>query len=452
MGTAAWVNAGQAIRRPGPWRRLQQGPELVWPSRAWTSRAAVPPRTDLTPTRSRLLSVRLGFAGLSSDVTSGDPPDPTIGVGAGFVVQMVNSAVRIWTTDGVSRADYPLATFAGAASPDVSDPWIVFDPASGRWFASVVDVARATVQVIVSTGSDPTGPWKVYSHPTGSCPDQPSLGVSGNFVVVGYSAFAAPCRADPPRYLGGALLVYDKQQLLDGSDARAVDWGPRPDLSPVAAVSLTRGSAVAVGLVSPPFVGGPTYLAVLSMPGPTIRRLPIGALTTPPPAAQPGTSQPIETNDVRIISAVAERGTLWLAGNDGCVPRGDRQLRSCLRIIRVEKSGISLDTDIGARGRDFFYPALAPTGNGELVVVHGFSSPAAHPSLSAFAITPGNHRTPAVTIAAGTASALSSRFGDYFGAAADSGGRVWVTGEITLDPVSPSWATAIAALATQRVR
>src|SRR5262249_31755789 len=195
-----------------------------------------------------------------------------------------------------------------------------------------------------------------------------------------------------------------------------------------------------------------TYLAVLNMPGPTITRLPIASLTPPPPAAQAGTSRPIETNDVRIISAVADGRTLWLAGNDGCVPRGDGQARSCLRIMAVAKGRLSLATDVGAKGRDLFSPSLAPTLNGEVVVVHGFSSPATHPSLSAFAITPGNHRTASVTIAEGSAPALSGRFGDFFGAAADSSGRVWVTGESTFDSVSPNWQTTVASLTTQRAR
>ena len=452
LGTAVWMDAGQAVKSQGPWKRLFQGRELEWPSKAWTSGAVVSPPTELKRTQSGKLSVGLDFAGLSSADTSGDPPDPVIGVGSGFVVQMVNTAVRIWTADGVVRADYPLASFFAASSPDVSDPSIVFDPADERWFAPVVDVAGEAVRVAVSSGSDPTGPWRVYSHASGSCPDQPSLGISGNFVVLGYSAFALPCRADSPRYLGGALFVYEKQQLLDGSEARAVDWGPRPDLSPVAAVSLTRGPAIAVALVSPPLAGGPTYLAVLTMPGPTITRLPITSLTPPPRAAQAGTSLPIETNDVRIISAVADQRTLWLAGNEGCVPRGDRQPRSCLRIIAVTKGQISLDTDVGAKGRDLFYPALAPTVDGEVVVVHGFSSRGAYPGLSAFAIAPGNHRTPSVAIAEGTAPTLSTRFGDYFGAAAGSHGRVWVTGESTVGPASLRWGTTVASLTAKRAR
>jgi hypothetical protein len=410
------------------------------------STAVLATRADPALTSSQTLSVARSFPGLSSTETRGDPPDPVIGAGAGFVVQIVNSAVRVWTDDGIARADYPLASFAESSSADVSDPRVVFDSDSGRWFASVVDVARATVQLAVSQTSDPTGAWTVYSHATGSCPDQPSLGVGRDLVVVGYTAYSLPCRSEsPPSYLGGALFAYDKQQLLAGLVPQAADWGPRLDFSPVTAVT-SGGTAIAVALVTPMPTGGPTYLELLGgrPPDLTITHLPIDPLTPPPGGAQPGTTREIETNDDRILSAVVDGSTLWLAGNDGCVPPRDTHLRSCLRIIAVTGSRITLDADVGAKGQDFFYPALAPGGNGDLVVVHGASSRTTNPSLAALAITSAGRRTRAVAVARGALPILSDRFGDYFGAAADADGRVWVTGETA----APSgWATTVASIA-----
>jgi hypothetical protein len=427
-------------------------PELVWQS---GSRNTAWPGSVLAHAAALKVSVLSTFAGVSSADTQGDPPDPIVGVGAGFVVQMVNSAVRVWTTDGVARATYPLASFVDAASDDVSDPRIVFDPTSGRWFASAVDVARASVQIAVSAGSDPTGPWTVYSHANGSCPDQPSLGISPSSVVVGYGAYSAPCRSDPaPSYLGGASFVYDKQQLLDGAAAQAVDWGPRPDLSPLDTPGLTNGPATALGFATPRRYG-PTYLAIVRLePQPTVDLVPIRALTPPPPAEQADARLPVETNDVRILSAAFSRQTLWLAGNDSCVPPRDNELRSCLRIIAVTKNRIGFDADIGSRDANDFYPALAPDRAGNMVVVHGFSSHTAYPGLSAFAITPRQRRTREVVLAQGAGPSLSNRFGDYSGAATDTGGRVWVTGETGAlpDGDASTWATTVASLSTQLVR
>jgi hypothetical protein len=369
-----------------------------------------------------------------------------IGVGSGFVVQMVNSLVRVWTTDGLLRATYPAASFFQAETEDVSDPQVVFDRASQRWFASVVDVSRASVQLAVSGSSDPTGPWTVYSHSAGSCPDQPSLGVGDRLVVVGYGAYSTPCRSDSSSYLGGALFTYDKQQLLAGPAPQALDWGPRPDLSPV-----TASGDRAVALVAPGPAGGPTYLEIVGLePNVTVSRLPIRTLFPPPPAAQAGTSLPVETNDVRILSAITRGKKLWLAGNDGCVPPRDSLPRSCLRLIAVTGNRVMLDADIGSKARDFFYPALALDAARDLVVVHGFSSATEDPGVSALLVTPANRRTREVRIAAGSGPVLSDRFGDYFGAAADENGRVWITGETGL--ASEGWATTVASLTTQPPR
>ena len=410
------------------------------------SSAAVPTtRPERALTSSRTLSVGRVFPGLGSADTPGDPPDPVIGAGAGFVVQVVNSAVRVWTDDGAVRADYPLASFAEASGADVSDPRVAFDPSTERWFVSVVDVARATVQLAVSETSDPTGAWTVYSHATGSCPDQPSLGVGRDLVVFGYTAYSLPCRSETSSYLGGALFAYDKQELLDGLSPQAVDWGPRLTFSPVTAVE-TGGAQIAVALVTPMPTGGPTYLEIFSGRPPAVRitQLPIDPLSPPPEAEQAETSRPVETNDERILSAVVDGRTLWLAGNDGCVPPRDTRLRSCLRVIAVKGGRITLDADLGSKGQDFFYPALAPDANGDLVVVHGTSSRTTDPGLAALTITPAGRQTRAITVATGAGPVLSDRFGDYFGAAADESGRVWLTGETGS---SAGWATVVASVA-----
>ena len=104
-----------------------------------------------------------------------------------------------------------------------------------------------------------------------------------------------------------------------------------------------------------------------------------------------------------------------------------------------------MDADLGAKGQDFFYPSLAAGGDGDLVIVHGTSSRTIDPGIAALAITATGRQTRAVTVTAGTAPVLSDRFGDYFGAAADASGRVWITGETGS---ASGWATTVASIAT----
>jgi hypothetical protein len=436
--------------------------ELHWrlstPSSGLLAGRSSPRRSLFEQADSSTLSLISRFTGLSSADAAGEPPDPVIGVGAGSLVEMVNGAVRIWTTDGLVKVTYPLQAFFRAATADVSDPQVVFDPGSGRWFASVVDVARETVQLAVSQTSDPAEPWTVYSHATHSCPDKPSLGVGATLVIVGYGAFAPGCRTDPPpAYLGGAIFAYDKDQLLAGGSPTASDWDPRPELSPIVAISLSAGSAMAVALGPSVAPGGPPLLSILSASGlPTVTSsasltttsLPIAPPVTPPMGQQAATPIPINTNDFRLLSAILDGDTLWLAGNDGCVPKGDSVLRSCLRIIAVARSRILVDRDIGRKGTDLFYPALAPDHRGDILIVHGYSSASDYPSLAALALDTRHRLTPSILIAAGNAPHRSDRYGDYFGAASDGAGGVYVVGETGLH-VSDSpndWGTTVAHL------
>ena len=56
------------------------------------------------------------------------------------------------------------------------------------------------------------------------------------------------------------------------------------------------------------------------------------ATSTPPAAAQAGTAATLTTGTDRFLSAVWQGNVLWVAGNTGCTPSGDSQLRSCLNV------------------------------------------------------------------------------------------------------------------------
>ncbi len=193
--------------------------------------------------------VLASFAGLNSSSGPIDPPDPEIGVGNGSVVEVVNSELAIWTTGGALRATGSLPQFFDASTSDVTDPRIVFDPASGRWFASILDVEQASVRVAISQTGDPAGAWYVYANQPGACADQPSLGVSSSLVVIGYGGFTLPCRqSGKPTFLGGGYYVYNKSQLMSGGTAWLTYWNPNPSDAPIAPVKLALGPATAMAL------------------------------------------------------------------------------------------------------------------------------------------------------------------------------------------------------------
>src|SRR5437588_565049 len=298
--------------------------------------AAAPPQPIVFSTNGSP-PLQASFAGLNLLDGRADPPDPDLAAGNGSVVEVVNDAIRVFGTDGSLRATYGAGTFFGSTSGDVTDPSIVFDTASGRWFASILDSGDGTVRLAVSQTGDPTGAWQIYDHAPGFCADQPTLGVSGTLVVIGYGGFTLPCRSASPSYRGGGHYVYNKAELLSGATAHFTAWDPNPPFAPVSAVTAGPDPATSLTLTTNFYLevltysGVPTATTSVTYQDTTVV---VRDLVQPPPATQKNGTKPIDTGDVRIRGAAENPadGTVWVAFDDSFLPAVDTTGRSCLRM------------------------------------------------------------------------------------------------------------------------
>ena len=181
-----------------------------------------------------------------------EPPDQSLCVGNGFVLESVNDVLRVFSagTGAALTAVKDLNTFynypaaidrskpAGAArfGPFVTDPVCYFDAPTGKWFHVILtlDVVATTgaftggnhLDVAVSKTSDPTGDWNLYSidatndgrngtpvHP--NCPcigDFPHIGADANGIFLTtneYSFFANG-------FNGAQLYAISKRGLAAG--------------------------------------------------------------------------------------------------------------------------------------------------------------------------------------------------------------------------------------------
>lgn len=423
-------------------------------SSASASRASAAPLQSLVFSTTGAPQVLASFPGLNLLDGHADPPDPDLAAGDGFVVEVVNDAIRVFGTDGSVRATYDSTAFFQASSSDLTDPSVVFDASSGRWFASILDAGEGSVRLAVSQSGDPTGPWMVYDHAPGACADQPTLGVSPTLVVIGYGGFTLPCRSKSATYLGGGQFVYNKADLLAGVTGRFTAWDPNPPLAPVSAVSAEPDPAVALTLTAPFYLELLTYSGVptdTSSVTETDTTIVIPDITAPPPAAQKDGTAPIDTGDIRIRSGYEDpaSGTIWATANDSCTPPGDTAVRACLRIIGLHGGKAVYDRNIGWRGGNLFYGRIAADANGNAVVVHGYSSASAFPSVGVFDVATNGGLSPSEPIAIGNEAHDDPRFGDYFGAAPDGSGGVWVVGETGMSVTGSSfdWGTTVAHVA-----
>ncbi|MHB1786444.1 MAG: hypothetical protein ACYCS7_09885, partial [Acidimicrobiales bacterium] len=422
--------------------------------------------------------IQQAFAGVSEagqflaqGGNSTEPPDTQIAVGPTQVVEMVNSTLAVFNRSGYQLLARDLNLFYGLP-PNYSqtDPWVIWDPAAGRWFASTTSdtgsgasPSASQVDLAVSAGPDATGAWYVYtiSNDTTGLADQPKLGLTSDKVLLAWSEFDST-----GKFVGNAVRVLAMGPLLSGGSAFTYARGPDPSSFGYIPIALSPGPS---GYF---LYNGAGFLGVVSVSGNvplgiTLSEtdLPIaatGAFATPS-GAQPGSvlgHSAIDTGDDRLVSAVAAGSQLWTAATDQCTPPGDVTLRSCLRLIKVSlvPSGpvIAQDSDYAQVGAYVYYPAVVADSAGDMIVSFSASSSSQYASSEVVVEPSGaNGPGPATVLFPGQATYGGTRFGDYSGASPDPSdpGSVWVASEFAGAPAVPSgdqpwnWGTGIARIA-----
>lgn len=175
-----------------------------------------------------------------------EPPDQGLCVGNGYVLESVNSALRIWRSDGTPATGViDLNTFYGYPAaidrskpagqprfgPQMIDPVCLYDAATQRWFHVVFSLAVNPVtgaltgisklEVAVSRTPDPTGAWTLYRIDTTAdgqncpcIPDYPHIGADAHGFYISVNNF--PLFEDG---FNGAFIYAFSKRGLARSDA-----------------------------------------------------------------------------------------------------------------------------------------------------------------------------------------------------------------------------------------
>src|SRR5438128_545854 len=235
-----------------------ESPQLLWQTAVSrrTTRAADAPSVGTT------------LQGMDSTTGRSFPPDVQLAVGPTAIVEMVNEAVAIWTrgTGAPQRvSSESLGSFFSTTRDDrrsdhVTDPRVLYDPLTGRFFALAFDVTRSETDLSFSTTGNPSGDWLTIALTATGCPDQPRLAVSANLVVFTDDLFAnSDCSGG---FVGGETAVLDKQAMLTntlggstigffGPDVRfsqITPAQPQSGLNGMYMVSTDRGSSTVARL------------------------------------------------------------------------------------------------------------------------------------------------------------------------------------------------------------
>jgi hypothetical protein len=416
------------------------------------------------------------------------PPDTTLGAGGSFVLEAVNAMGAVYDTSGNLLVNLATTACTTDSSIDsVSDPRVEFDSLSGRWFISTMTFAPigdASWNLLFSSGDDPTtANWyclivstsgvKNPDGSTGNFPDFPKLGINYDKVVLTGDAFSQVTSrhgAASYKFQGTEFIVINKNDLTTlAANPRAAFYPPNQgDFAIEPAQELTPNSqndtlymaAVNSGVSS---TANLDVWEITGVPGVSAlaaakTSLGIDTISYPPNAQQEGTTATIDTNDDSLLDAAyrdGNPGSLWVAANDACTPKGDNATRSCARFIHIAigSAGIAVDQDFdyGDVGTYYYYPSVRSDSGGDMFSAFTGSSTSSYASAYAALQTYGsvNVLTNLSIFQAGDAPYTISppRWGDYSGAGVDpDDASVWLGAEYatSIPFLGSYWGTAIA--------
>ncbi len=435
------------------------------------------------------IQIGQNFVGSDNLETGITPADGDGAIGPKHYVEFINGVFVIYAKTNGSRvlrfSDSQFWANAGviiSSDATVSDPRVIYDPVSRRWFASQVDF-NSTVSdpttwannflIAVSDTADPSRGWHgtsfIADPDTGFFADFPTLGLDANAVYISGDMFANGTTPVGPSLWSipkadlllnntpavitnatwhGVMTYGERGAILQPSTC--VDGSSSGDI--LAAASIDTGNS----LVASKVLNADTTNATLA----ASTNIAVDAYTFPLDPTQPDGKATLADNDSRISARVYTVGGVMFA-----VHSIEVNGRAAIRWYRVSatnqtllESGTITDPDL-----DLFYPSIAANVGG--VIVIGCNGCSIHKPISSFAyagltvngVTTFNGPT---VLRAGTignyhdfnelfGGALESRWGDYSATTPDPSdpSRFWT---IQMLPVSSSnWATQITEILVQ---
>ena len=398
------------------------------------------------------------------------PPDPTGAMGPTEYIEFTNLRYGVYNRSGGLLAQGTLGNLSAHNNGDLSDPQILWDPSTQRFYYTVLDVADDTFAFGFSKTSAPLAPadWCQYGadmgYGTDYLPDYPKMGDSRDFILIGSNIF----------YLGLAYVGSDVDWIAKPPAGTSCPgtltsggWGPLSNAdgsqlsTPVPAVQTDpSGTGWVVGAPDITTSGPSTYLTAVPITNDGTGHAAIGAPKTitvpsfdvPPNAPQRGSSYVLDTLDGRLERAVA--GTdpaygamaVWtahaVAGGAGTEERWYEIDPAAGAVLQQGKAtSSSLYVWNGAVSPDRAHNGTTGAFGSNMVMGFNTSSSSTYPAIQMVTKRGANAQSAFTVINQATGpdvdySCDNCRWGDYSGASPDPGasqagttGTVWLSGE-----------------------
>ena len=399
-----------------------------------------------------------------------EPPDQGLCQGNGFVLEPVNSAYRIYRTNGKSvRGPFNVNDLFNVGGKEfTSDPRCWFDPTTQTWFATILFLndssTASSLLIAVRHSPSPVGLWNEYSIDTtdegrgNGCPcfgDQPRIGIDQTNLYVTADEFSIQGN----QFFGSQMWAIDKAELVAGMPLThfvrfsGLTIAGQPTLAPQPALTTAKPKAEYF-LSSMDLAGqGNHRIGVWAMTRrgqvgkggiPTLTSTVINseAYANPPKAAQAGATSKLDSGDDRMQETQFAGGTVWgelttavQPARDGTVRAGGAwfQVRPRLGAAGIAGASIVRQGYIASRGQYAIYPSVQPDAAGNAAVVFTLTSRNRFPSAAFATMKAGAANFgPLIVAAPGTGpyDRNATRWGDYsFAVPSDTSHAAWLATE-----------------------
>jgi hypothetical protein len=375
-----------------------------------------------------------------------EPPDQAMGVNNAQVFESVNDAFAVYDHNGnILAGPTSSNTFfglpsafvrpAGPFGPELTDPRIIFDHDTQRWFAIVLelDIDPATgaflgashILIAVSQTPDATGMFNFFSIDVtdpgfGLCPcfgDQPLLGANEDGIYISTNQFSFTAG-----FQTALVLATDKRRLANNSPGPLVAFqgltqGEGPGFSVHPAMNMDTMSSNVNG-------GTEFFLSSLDFTGTADDRITVWAMTNtsslrtntptvnldnvviqteiygqPPAATQKAGATPLgsalgfplellDSNDDRMNEVFESRGKLFGAVNTIIVGKGAPRVGIAWFEIKPGSAISPLTAHVVHQGyvavanANVLFPSIAINSNGQGAMGFTLSGPGFFPSFA----------------------------------------------------------------------
>ncbi len=402
-----------------------------------------------------------GVSSLDSELTNYrlkfEPPDQGLCEGNGFVLEAVNSAYRIYHTNG-STIEGPFNIndlFNEGGQEFTSDPRCQYDPTTNTWFAVILflnsSFTASHLDIAVNPSGDPTTLWTEYRFDTtdlggNGCPcfgDQPHFGIDQFNFYVSSDNFSI----NGPQFNSADIEAFSKKDLIAGAPAHFVRFA---HLHIAGVRALTIEPAASTG--NP---GAEYFMNALDPNGTFDNRIGVWAMTErqrvasggtpilsstvittepyglPVPATQKGSTSKIDAGDDRMQQVQYIAGNLWGELTTAVTIPGDTAERDGAAWFTVRPNIVN--DRIGAasvvhqgyvvkKGAYVIYPALQADAAGRAAMTFSVTGSSTFASAAYATLNSGRTQFGSPVIAAagtGSYDPNATRWGDYSWAVLD---------------------------------